>query len=151
MNKLFYTDPLKAAYMAREFGVTITAPVQNIMGELEQSEHGIPMWCWGRIIEQRAKILPLRAAKESLHHRYIVKSDSDHIFEPKEGDVLKLTLDLIMDEYDGEAPTISPIVKYMCTDLGWDELPTIRKASKVEIIMRNDKPFFMPEKEIDND
>lgn len=139
--RYYYTDPLVAAFMAREFGVKIDAPVLGANGEPKRSSLPIPTWVWGRIIEAHERNLK----KGFSPHKYYIHPDSLPIFELRVGDVC-LNPDgmptlLIRD--GNYKPGISNL---------HNEIPLSQAIEAVNedaaiIISREEKPFFWPEVE----
>lgn len=132
MTKYFYTDPIAAAFMVREYGVEVTANKEG-GGQTEPITWDL-LWA----------IETIRSEED--YERYYVHPDSHHIFEPQVGDFYQ-------DE-DPNGISIERITKvdkidktYEATsdygnDAHWyygEELP--------KIIQRNGNPFFAPEVE----
>lgn len=135
--RMFYTDPLKAAWMERDYGVKLTTK-----GDLPLVNVGIGM------------------ASEShmgfIYHQppYYVHPDSEHIFQPQVGDIVVFSADdgsLCVDAveqvyfdgdesypYTGDSGTV---IQLCASHPDW------LHARKARIIQRNGKAFFMPENE----
>jgi len=120
MTKLYYTDPLKAAYMAREFGVKL----------LFIEHYGDDKWeteiTWEGIIKTAARY---GIGTYELSRLY-VHPDSLDIFKPKEGDLVTIR----KDDF-GATPFV------FRGDLSdWDTFER-------HVLFRDKKHFFMPEDE----
>ena len=76
-KKYYFTCPIKAAYMNHEFGV-ITYIELSIKGEI-YDRYFIKDW--------NHRELELDAKDKYHHNKYYVAPESEHIFEPKEGDI----------------------------------------------------------------
>jgi hypothetical protein len=124
--RLFFTCPIKAAYMGHKFGV-ITYVELSIKSEI-YDKYFIKDW--------NHRELKLDPKEEHYCDKYYVAKESEHIFEPKNYDLAGFTRD------DG----ISTIGQY-------DEAKKafingsfrILKKYNPKIIMRDNKQFFMPE------
>lgn len=127
-DKLYYTDPLQAAWMAREFGVKF------------ENEDDAAMF----VIEGGDEYATLSQMQQTItSKKYYIHPDSYHIFEPQEGDVVEYNI--ICDKYPLEKRASHCLVtKTMMQTLGaiW---------VLEEIIQRNNTAFFMPLVEKDND
>jgi len=118
-DKLFYTDPLAAAIMARDFGV-------KIQGYYNVTKNLGDVLSWENIMESRH------------FPKYYVHEDSYHIFEPQDGD---LGVDIkgnyaeyILDEDD---------------ELYWASIDDeLFRQTTAKTIQRDSKPFFNPEREV---
>lgn len=74
MKKMYYTDPLKSAWMVREFGVQYGQ--KNMAGDI--------VYIYRKIGNQEYK-----ASQHILEsNMYYIHPDSLHIFEPKVGDIV---------------------------------------------------------------
>ncbi len=124
MTKLFYSDPLAAAYMTREHGVKVVVADNE---DVVQSVSDIAFdYAFESLVEHDEELL-------------YVHPDSEHIFEPQEGDII-LHGDWHLEVMDVTDDNYSV---YLCIDPV--ELEETDKY--VSIIQRNSKPFFMPEVE----
>lgn len=122
MTKLYYTDPLKAAYMAREFGVEMCAAVKDeLCGYIYSYNYGGD---WLSIILDSKGIRDSAWAKPENFH---VLPEFHHIFEPQQGDI---------DSFGAE---------YSRGVWFYGDYEQVYDYAK--IIMRNGKHFFMPEVE----
>lgn len=118
--KYFYTDPLKAVYMAREFNVgTYLAGQEDCLlpcGQLETL---------ALIVLEKYDHLP--------KWKYFIHPDCHEMLKPQVGDLLK-TVYAHHDEY-------------------WmyrEERQLLTRYNKAEIIQRNGKVFFSPERSLDS-
>lgn len=133
MTHLYYTDPLAAAYMKREYGVDIqmrshVAPY----GRKDYALRSVPLWV---ILKYTDKDFTIGTEK------YVVAQESADIFTPQDNDAgrVRLPTDGIMDGIFGNAGQFLDAV-----DGDWyfsDEYDL------VAIYARNGKPFIMPQKE----
>lgn len=133
MTRLYYDDPLAAAYMAREFGVRLGYPQDN------------KDYPFVEICDTRYEYLMLSDAKG----KYYIHPDSLAVFEPKEGD-------LVWNQYRGEVGYIQQINMYPenpCVALS-DNLEPRKDDHKIwsygsihRIIQRDNKQFFMAKRE----
>jgi len=124
MAKLYYTDPLAAAYMAREFGILI--------GQWDD-ERGVFFTKIAWLTEQ------LGASSKG---KYYIHPDSYKIFEPQDKDLI--TLGRIEDDFF--------VIRENHKDwYGYDNVINRDRSfltnDKFKIIQRNNKPFFWPESE----
>lgn len=127
MTKLYYTNPLAAAVMAKEFGVQYSNKF------LYGGEIGYNIENQGGFGEDIDK--------------FYIHPDSYHIFEPQEGDII-----LALEE-KAKKITSDEECKNLYGGLQDDEV--LRKTTfekwliigDDKIIQRNDKPFFTPERE----
>jgi hypothetical protein len=136
-KKYFYTDALQAAYMSHNFGVRLVNPIIpfiNIERSLKAGETNIARWidCLERID---------------------VHEDSLHIFEPVDGDLVRLNNETrahrpILD--DDKNPIIGSDGKPMLTNLfPYEEYMMFKEHFRADvrcIIQRNGLPFFWPHK-----
>lgn len=132
MTKYFYDCPIKAAYMAKEFGVKLTLDGKLILAD------------W---------VVPLNIA--NTYHdgkvNFYVTKESEHIFKSKIGDLVifdpKETEPVYKND-KGEIlyykSRISPHDNIMVLNQHFME-PYLLE-SVLEILKRDDKVFFMPEK-----
>jgi len=128
MVKLYYTDPLAAAYMAREFGVKFAnnnsdSPARmDIITTFSSMDNHV-----STIVDCCGIEVDLSDNEEIYIH-----PDSLHIFEPMDGDIGLDTHRIANHFEDGD-----------WTQLGYRGLPN----HPVKIIRRNNKPFHWPEEE----
>ena len=139
MPKYYYTDPLKAAWMAREFGVKIYAYINVIGGNncrigdvdckihKEIDEKPI-MYLNPNDCFKNPRTLPYAGWQQAVDKWYI-HPDSLHILKPKVGDIAWWNI------ADGSSALviITPLF--------------IKQGGLQEIIQRDNKAFFMPEVE----
>jgi len=144
MTKLYYTDPLAAAYMSREFGVEY-----HKLGKIANWK----VWQIDGEVDGAIFIDPkIMSHIDFLHDfggKFSIHPDSLHIFEPQEGDYIYFDNEFgeNRDEYGIGEVSIS---------LWTDEVLSVRwgniglrlnECENVRIIQRNGKPFFWPEEE----
>ena len=137
IKKLFYTDPLQAAYMAKGFGVKFNA---QGLGEIlfDIDKYGLMSWGY-------------RSGCGEYHQGpFHIHPDSLHIFEPQVDDFLSFTNDdgdeVLGDKFvemDGNA--------YVCKrfdreSLTWETVSWGEKSFNA-VVKRDNKPFFTPETE----
>lgn len=138
MTRYYYTCPIKALYMIKEFGVEF-----EIVNEDEEDEDEAQPYfdfrCWE--IESPETINTLLDVLDC-GGRIYVKYESAYIFEPKEGDIGFCNLDNI---YGGTriAPISFDLGGWKATGHMWEV------AKNPKIIFRDNKQFFMPEVEND--
>lgn len=122
MKKYFYSDPIKALYMMKEFGVKCEANCD----ELEES---YDFDGWGVDVETISDLLEIFA--ENYPEEIFVKTECKSIFEPKKGDQgrYQTRLGVSYVHFNGEQ---------------WVG-HAVNVKEKLEIIMRDGKHFFMPE------
>ena len=120
--KLYYTDPLASAHMAREFGVKVL--IENIRYQPDNGEDPYK-WSsdWTEIIEC------LNFKSGGIH------PDSYHIFELKPKDLIVVPDSTIPWE-------VSPQGKY------WNDSESWGPTDDYKIIQRDNKPFFWPKEEL---
>jgi hypothetical protein len=126
MSKLYYTDPLKAAMMARDSGVKYTAG-RPVYDKYEQEDYY-------NFFEHECDGYPECPTREYIRPQGLTKwhihPDSYHIFEPQEGDML------LFDD------------KPCFTDWASRKRPY---EDNEQVVMRNNTAFFMPIKDIKDD
>ena len=118
-EKLYYTDPLAAAYMAREFGIRLEGDIK-----------------WYNCADWASKSLA-----DDRNNEIYIHPDSYHIFEPKMGDIVEwdgLMFGIVIGK-DESDDTIG-------VQHGESDVYTI-PSEELGIIQRNNKPFFNPQKE----
>lgn len=128
-KKLYYTDPLAAAYMAREFGVEIT----SVHGEFKFTFK--EMICECKQVYCKNLTLSHFAHLPSDTERYYIHPDSYHIFEPMVGDLVSIN--------GGETASLVTHPEMVGVILANKD----RFVSTVKIIQRAGKPFFNPREE----
>ena len=147
MGKLYYTDPLQAAYMAKEFGVDF---VIKWWGEEIIAKHS-------DAIKQPKQFVANMIMKHKTG-KFCIHPDSYHIFDPQVGDLVVKAGNIRLLDKIG---TIGHITKdkqvYLEADYHDDggahegSLVHITASSKVKIIQRNNKPFFWPMEDKSNE
>lgn len=149
MIRYYYTHPIKALYMMKEFEVEFECLSDEtvIVDGIEQKDELFYDFAdWGVDAEMISDLLELF---EGYPKRIYVKPKSEHIFEPKEGDL----------DADGFSFTKGmPVINHMTgkidyyTDACWlikiEEFTESKEKSKT--IFRNNKQFFMPEVKNEN-
>ena len=171
MPKYFYTDPLKAAWMAREFGVKIYAYINVIGGNncrigdvdckihKEIDEDPImylnPSDCF-----QNPRTLPYAGWQHAVD-KWHIHTDSLHILETKEGDFVLLIFTggiylhcTLIKENVGiysHQDNLANDIKYPGKNFPLESLQegSMWDRPSIEIIKRDGKAFFMPEVEND--
>ncbi|QDP62904.1 MAG: hypothetical protein Unbinned5081contig1002_9 [Prokaryotic dsDNA virus sp.] len=93
MTKLYYADPLSAAYMAREFGVKMYIEGSNV--ELNSWNDFFVEYGGGTI--------------DAFSDEFYVHPDSYHIFEPQVGDVFEDANHRILKKHKHTIAVIHPI------------------------------------------
>lgn len=121
--KLYYTDPIKAIWMAKEFGVKIKDY------HIECYKLSSEWFCLEDISDIKSPI-------EGFEKLWI-RPESESIFEPKIGDLVNLLPPFDICKYDMKLSTTIDDERH---------LKYIR-TKNFEIIQREDKAFFMPEKD----
>jgi len=122
-KRYYYTCPIKTAYMNHEFGV-ITYVELSIESEIYK--YFIKDW--------NHRELKLDPKEKHYRDKYYVVKESEHIFEPKKGD---------------EGRWLRPIGAHYANHNGEQWVSAGIEPNPPEIIMRNEKQFFMPEVEND--
>lgn len=141
MLKLYYTDHLKAAWMAREFGVFILTGSQHC----QHFEHtprtdgscGYDRKCVNWVDEHTKDeilILDDLSDKDKLY----IHPDSYHIFEPQVGDVYIAT-------YKADAGNGDFIEEEIIEKLPFEK--RLKWSYDIKILQRDNKAFFEPETE----
>lgn len=168
MSKLFYSDPLKAAYMSREFGVEYmeecNGDIAKVTVEVEQYEWLNP----GGITSPDQKYIQINVkfsapmvtahsvdngktwtpeyfdkiwTQYKLYPKYYIHPDSLHIFDPKEGDVVV--------NPNGYPYLVSggDMAEFYENEISVDEAKDWVNGNW-KIIQRDNKAFFAPEVEV---
>jgi len=134
MTKLYYTDPLKAAYMAREFGVKLANNnTDKPVGMSLFAHHSTLDNYTGGSVSCLGIDADLYEGEEIYIH-----PDSNDIFEPQVGDLVLY------------CSTMRPRIIGKVTDGGYydtEGLPMERNKYQY-IIRRQHKQFFMPRAEL---
>lgn len=134
MIKLFYTDPLIAAYMSREFGVRFAN--NNTDGAIKLDDLFVTFSSLDNHTSGQVSVMGLSVDLEVEEEIYIHPEDYN-IFEPQQNDVMRT---IIPD---------STSVENIGSDIRAKEFIHLMKTRGAKIIMRNNKHFFMPEREED--
>ena len=142
MKKLYYTDPLAAAYMAREYAVKfqVLAPKGDGFGWYDFA----PDW----------KPFAMQDSK------FYVHPDSLSVFEPQVGDLITdYERVSITDKADKEFPNkfcitktdelfdLTCLYQFILTEENYDNAWSCNHWGGQKIIQRDGKPFFWPESE----
>jgi len=122
-KKYYYTCPIKTAYMNHEFGV-ITYVELSIESEIYK--YFIKDW--------NHRELKLDPKEKHYRDKYYVAKESEHIFEPKKGD---------------EGRWLRPIGAHYANHNGEQWVSAGIEPNPPEIMIRDNKQFFMPEVEND--
>jgi len=132
VGKLYYTSPLEAAYMAKEFGVKLRT------WELDNGVHPKRWRYW----DADDKSLTEDYSKGCCSPEIEVDPDSYHIFDKKIGDVLYLHEDPMSSIFYEDVHILSE-----STNQNY-----LKNFTYNIIIQRDNKPFFNPKlKEIQDD
>jgi len=138
MGKLYYDDPLAAAYMARAFGVKYFEPpgIHCHTDKIDIHYH---------VNDELGKIDPLTLSPT--YNEYVIHPDSYDIFQPKAGDYVLM----------GESP-------HLIAEIGIDSITCLFKTfdglkggmgctmrSITRIMQRGNKEFIAPMKENEDD
>lgn len=133
--KKYYTDPLAAAYMAREFGVKLVSRhTDEQMEEYDVPESGRYFDWWnGAIVDGWSHDIEMIADAvkyiEAASDKIYLHPGSYNIFEPMVGDMCKcIETDVNGEDWDFVGP-----------------YATIDPDNFDSIIQRQGKPFFWPE------
>ena len=132
MKKKYYYDcPIQALYMMREFDV-------KFLHWIYPSIHKTEMELLPVGIYYLENIIPYFNYKYAFEHRFIVAPESEHIFEPKKGDL-------------GIERNLHTLEPCFFSETYWfydnDYLEIKPHPQKVDIIYRNGKNFFNPKEE----
>lgn len=129
--KLYYTDPLKAAYMAREFGIEL----------LDYRCISYPeILTWENVIEEMINSYTGGVDLKYIPEKYYIHPDSYGIFDVKFGDLTDAKWEVSSGGEEGATRYIQTIKEGRTTF-------EPQKPSPVEIIQRDGKAFFEPERE----
>ena len=134
MKKKYYYDcPIQALYMNKEFGVQFYISYKNDFSDKKLSFHVDIKNLYNVLIQ----LLGIYNQKLSGYKIYVTP-ESEHIFEPKEGDLgIERNLHTLEPCFFGGT--------YWFYDN--DYLETKPHPQKVDIIYRNGKHFFNPKEE----
>ena len=137
MKKKYYYDcPIQALYMNEEFGV-------DFLHWVYPSIHKTEMELLPVGISYLENIIPYFNHKYAFENRFIVAPKSEHIFEPKEGDLCKN----IEDDDMGELCMIQGHGLAIPVANGGEGGWMVVDKSEVEILKRDNKQFFNPKEE----
>ena len=148
MPKYYYTCPIKALYMMKEFGVEFETYHQSkIDGRPFFFKKFNDMWVNNVNIDDgdgSVRLVDLLYCKDEsktrVNDKIYVSKESEHIFEPKEGDIgIERNLHSVDTCYFGG--------KYWAYEN--EERRSTPHQQRVKIILREGKQFFMPEVEND--
>lgn len=120
--RLFFTDPIKVMYMIEHFDVNFT--ITNGTSDEREDDIGITNLADG-------------SYAGAFSGKYFVKRESEEIFSPQEGDIV-IVLNKIIGRY-------TPVRKKCIKGFFLNELEN--PVLGTQIIMRDNKQFFMPTKE----
>ena len=143
--KKFYTDPLAAAYMAREFGVKFT----DADGDEIRCANNIAKGLWSWIYKGESKSdwiyysgtpIKLPCGKITEDVKYYIHPDSYYGFRPMPGDVIYRT----PRRSDKESHGLIVCKPRSCSH--WESRIKENKDD-IKIFQRNNKTFFWPESE----
>lgn len=114
-TKYYYNCPIKAAYMAKEFGVKMYSPETE---EYIEAELCISDYLWAA-----------SNPDDDMNYQppFYIHPDSLEIFEPREGDIVEYSTYTLKDRWHTKFKRLSK-----------------RGGSLVRIIQRDNKPFIMP-------
>lgn len=141
MTKYYYDCPIQALYMIKEFGVQcyieskIISSCNLSTGEIDKSERTIEIDFEEEYLDQ---ILGSYAEIKNLDSKIYVAKESEHIFEPKEGDKGLI---------DNRHCVILESDKWRYDEWISNSDPYFERSHHGKIIMRDNKQFFMPKKE----
>ncbi len=124
--KLFYTDALASAYMAREFGVKYIFSNPDLDGLFEPAEFPNNM-----VDDDGVMWHDIDDDAYDMYEKLYIHPDSYHIFELMVGDVIANGRHVVKLENDGLG------------NAGFVEFT----EQRYEIIQRGGKPFFTPKSE----
>jgi len=117
-ERLYFTCPIKALYMMKEFGV----------GFILEDEEKLRSFLGVGLSEEKETF----EEKLRIKSKYFIAKESEHIFEPKKGD---------------EGRWVRPIGAHYANHNGEQWVSAGIEPNPPKIIMRDNKQFFMPEVE----
>jgi hypothetical protein len=132
-KRYYYTDPIKAAYMAKEFDVKF----EDVDGDKIICSNNIASALWQWVYEDSSKYYSGDAKKlddgriVELHKFYVAK-ESEDILQLKKDDYF-----ISSEPYDGDDSVLQ------------SDSPEYDSICCKQIIIRHNKQFFMPEVEYD--
>jgi len=137
-KRLYFTDPIKALYMMKEFGVKLecrNSDEEMSEYDLNEDERFYPFeHCDANDLDYPIMITDINSYCQNFRNIY-VKKESESIFEPKKKD-------------EGRKVMLGGYFYVQYKDNEWSAYGTFGLSTKnVKIIMRDGKHFFMPEVE----
>ena len=143
MTRYYYTCPIKALYMMKEFGVEFETYHQSkIDGRPFFFKKFNDMWVNNVGIDDgdgSVRLVDLLYCKDEsktrVNDKIYVSKESEHIFEPKTNDIFSYKM-------------FGRVATYILPE-NQDGKEWAKEASEIKIIMRDDKEFFMAEVEND--
>ncbi len=130
MQKMYYDCPLRAAYMAKEFGVDFLCPPDSPSQQDVEAKGFCPLMHLRR---------PVSVTYSFVHNdvgnaegKYYIHPDSMEVFKPIEGDLCSY------EAFDGAGELLPQYGAFHRE--AWDHVG-------LDIIQRDDKAFFWPKKE----
>lgn len=143
MSKRYYfTCPIKAAYMNHEFGV-ITYIELSIKSEI-YDKYFIKDW--------NHRELGLDAKDKYHCNKYYVAPESEHIFEPEEGDFVSNYLHGNKGRHShgflSARSNLTTSVTIITPERKNETSYFVESKSQITIIMRDNKHFFTPNREV---
>jgi|DEB0MinimDraft_6_1074348.scaffolds.fasta_scaffold00048_12 hypothetical protein len=151
--KLYYDDPLIAAYMAREFGVNY-----NIYRRVKGEWIKVPLHI--KDAKRATKTYVSNLILKSKRKKHFIHTDSIGIFEPQVGDLITDKHDFKLNKSDYESPSkflieksnelfnLTCLSQFILTEDNYDCAWSDYHWEGQEIIQRNGKNFFMPRREV---
>lgn len=132
MTRYYYSCPLQAAYMAKEFGMRILA-----------THHG-------EQIDTHGNCIAYCEHEFGWESPFYIRPDSQHLLHPKRGD-------LVLATYTKESSFVYRHVTMVCDryylvggfpdQYGYPDYINNGDRKILKVIQRNGKPFFWPEVE----
>ena len=129
-KRLYFTCPIKALYMMKEFRVKFILEDEEKL----RSFLGVGLSEEKEIFEEKLRI----------KSKYFIAKESERIFKPEEGDIGLLEEYYIVERKHSGSMNFDHNYKWF---KGKEEVCT---TNKVEITMRDNTQFFMPEVENEN-
>ena len=129
-KKYYYTDAIVALYMMKEFGVKFKQLLYPDIHSVERELLGVSF----ESVHEEILLQKSVNDKIKFENRLIVAKESEHIFEPKKGD---------------EGRWLRKIGAHYANHNGGQWVSAGIEPNPPEIIMRDNKQFFMPEVEND--
>lgn len=125
MTRYYYTDPIAAAWMVRHHDLKVTTDV--IAGNGKREQKPIPLWAWGRVIENWAM--------SAYSERFYISPESESLLEPRIGDLVTVN-----GGQDAHIAFHQDFVDALKANYG-------QFAGPIKIIQRDGKAFHWPQKE----